>query len=329
VTEISTTALVPAAAAAPQVLATPEQVKLLKRTLGADLTDDELALFGEVARRRGLDPFTRQIHAVKRDGKMSIQTGIDGFRLIAERTGQYRGQRGPWWAGPDGEWRELWTGPGAPHAARVAVLRDGWPEPTYGIAHYAEYRAPAPMWTKMPANQLAKCAEALALRKAFPQELSGLYTDDEMAQADAPPAVQVQAVQTRRAPRPLPENRRRVVLAALAAAGLNDDRNRHDLVHLITGGRTESSTELLEGGDEQLILAVDLIAGGYVRFTDEGQLLREGRPVAIPFDVLRIRAWLDGLNAAAAAEAAKGDAEDAGEQVAGDAGGEAHTGEPR
>lgn len=172
------------------------QVELIKRTVAKGASDDELKLFIQVCKGAQLNPFLRQVHFVKRwNSKLgaeegAIQVGIDGFRAIAEDSRQYAGNDDPIY---DGDHEiEVSTAKETkkvtvPGKATVTVykLMDGQRFPFTATARWTEYY-PGPkqgyMWHKMPYNQLGKCAEALALRKAFPKLLSGMYVAEEMDQ---------------------------------------------------------------------------------------------------------------------------------------------------
>lgn len=167
---------------------TQEKIDLIKRLYCKDASDIELRHFLDVCESRRLDPVLKQIYAVfrfsKKDNKkiMSIQVGIDGLRALAARTGEYAGNDAAVF-----EWSEDEDRP--PICATVAVYRmvKGQRCAFAGEAYWDEYfpkdEASRFFWNQMPKGQLAKCAESLALRKAFPSETSGLYESSEMNQA--------------------------------------------------------------------------------------------------------------------------------------------------
>jgi phage recombination protein Bet len=160
---------------------TAQQIDLIKQTVMRGASDLEFNTFINVCKAKRLDPLTRQIYAIKpHSGAWQIFASIDGLRVIAERTGKYGGQTEPYWCGPDGEWRDVWLENEPPSAAKVGVWKQGYDHPTWGVATFKSYgTGKKSNWLSMPDVMLAKCAEALALRKAFPHDLSGLYVREE------------------------------------------------------------------------------------------------------------------------------------------------------
>jgi phage recombination protein Bet len=189
------------------------QVAALKHIGMSNAGQGDLAVFFHQCKRTGLDPFARQIYMIARQGKQTIQTGIDGFRLIArrstDRTGGTLGYEDTQWADPNGQWHDVWLWDTPPAAAKVTVVRNGARFPA--IARFMEYAGRKrdgqlnQMWATKPALMLEKCAEALALRKAFPQDLSGLYTSDEMQQANVVEHQPPQQQKPKMPPKPDPD----------------------------------------------------------------------------------------------------------------------------
>jgi phage recombination protein Bet len=156
---------------------TKDQEALIKAQIAPTLNSNELLLFLHVAKRAGLDPLARQIYAIKRGNQMTIQTAIDGFRAIADRTGQHVSTSDAVFVEENGHILKATIT--VQKMAKNGVIGD-----FTASAYYKEYEAQGPLWKKMPHTMIAKCAEALALRKAFSAQLTGLYTNDEMKQAD-------------------------------------------------------------------------------------------------------------------------------------------------
>jgi phage recombination protein Bet len=167
---------------------TPEQVALVKSTVFPTATDDELKLYFFECRRRGVHPLDRLVIPVKRKERVTFQTGIDLFRSQAEETGEYRGQDDIQYGGMI-EWPKI--DKKVPEYAKATILRyDAVTDQIIkvsAVAYWEEYYPGEDLgfqWRKMPRLMLGKCAEALALRKAFPRKLAGLYTFEEMQLTD-------------------------------------------------------------------------------------------------------------------------------------------------
>jgi phage recombination protein Bet len=163
--------------AVPQRGFTAEQRKLILDTCCGGASQTDAAVLVAIAEARGLNPILGDCFFVNRGGKWAVQASIDSFRAKAEETGDYAGQDEPEYETDE---------KGNVVCAKVRVYRKSVQGRAFatGVAYMAEFRANSPFWTRMPRNQLAKCAEAAALRKAFPKVLAKVYTPEEMAQAD-------------------------------------------------------------------------------------------------------------------------------------------------
>lgn len=158
---------------------TNEEAAMVKGALASsELSQREMELFGAICNKTGLDPFKKQIYALKLkgpNGPMTAFIAIGGWRAIADSTGQYEGQAGPQWCGADGVWKDVWLDEGPPAAARVGIWRTGFREPLWHVAKWSEFertkartgaKGDTP-WDEKPTHMLAIRAEGHALQRAF------------------------------------------------------------------------------------------------------------------------------------------------------------------
>ncbi len=171
---------------------TPVANRVLKDQVARDLSNDEYEVFLRFCESRALNPWTKQIYAIVRNGErgrqVAYQTSVAGYYSIASRTNHWEGQTPVEWCGPDGVWTDVWLHQGQkPSAARIGIYRKGFRAPLYATAIYSEFSQNTPLWGKMPAHMLAKCAKTMALREAFPEELGDIHCEGaplpEMAEA--------------------------------------------------------------------------------------------------------------------------------------------------
>lgn len=163
----------------------PEDLEILVNTMPGGKRPPAFAikLLEDTCESTGLDWKRRHVYLMERGGKWMVTLSIDGFRTVGANNPEYAGQEGPFYVmAANGEWTDV-PPETPPYAAKVGIkARNGIT--TWAAAKFKDYAA-GPMWTKFPSTMIAKCAEMLAWRKAFPGKLGGLYGVEEMEQAGA------------------------------------------------------------------------------------------------------------------------------------------------
>ncbi len=163
--------------------------------LAPAVLQEQFNYFMYVAAARGLNPLLGQIEPIWRANKMICLVRIDGARKLAQDSGMYRGQLGPFWKGKTTGWQDFWDDDEPPSSCKVGIVVDTFPEPIWGIANFKEYGLKeekdyktgevriafsSPMWKSGSSFMIAKCAEMIGLRRAFPSSFSSLYIQEEI-----------------------------------------------------------------------------------------------------------------------------------------------------
>lgn len=157
---------------------TPAQVEVLKRTICAKLSTDQLLLYLTICARKGVDPFTEAYAFPNSEGGLAFGLRIDGMRSLAMQTGEYVKREVETLLVPEGDKKGELLG------ARARVWRSGMDGPVTEEAYIAEYGHRGLGWDRFPETMIRKVAESKALRAAFPDALAGVYEPAEIRPED-------------------------------------------------------------------------------------------------------------------------------------------------
>lgn len=146
-----------------------EDRNLLLATVAKGATESEFQMFLEFCKSTGLNPFKKEIWFIKTGQGVQMMTGINGFLTIANNHPQF-----------DGMTVKIDEQDGKLVSATCTVYRKDRKYPSEATVYYSEYAKNSPIWRTMPRMMLQKVAKSVALREAFPQELNGMYTQEEM-----------------------------------------------------------------------------------------------------------------------------------------------------
>ncbi|HZL95220.1 MAG TPA: phage recombination protein Bet, partial [Vicinamibacterales bacterium] len=180
---------------------TNAQMSTLRNSLFPGASDQSIAMVVDYCTARGLDPMKKPCHIVPISVKVGdryewrdvVMPGIYELRTTAMRTGLYVGQEAPVY----GDVREYSVTTAkdspklqAPESVTIKVRRlhreTGTVGEFVGIARFTECVGTNKdgsinaRWQRAPFQMLEKCAEAAALRRAFPDELGGEHASEEM-----------------------------------------------------------------------------------------------------------------------------------------------------
>lgn len=151
-------------------LSDPKIIETIRKTVAVGADDVELAMFLELAKSAGLNPFKRELWLIKAGNRAQIMVGLNGYLKIANLHPQFDGMEITLDSNEKGELL----------SATCKVHRKDRKYPSTGIALMKEYRKSTPIWSQMPSVMLGKVAKCIAIREAFPLETAGTYAEEEM-----------------------------------------------------------------------------------------------------------------------------------------------------